>query len=756
MAAMAGNGGAGTIDVTAVSLRSAALTLLSALENLMLIDERGQSKASASGPANATKALSAAAAAGGNGSQNGGDTGGVAMKRRGSERNVFPTPILTATDMDIDGDHYNHNHQLQSNGQKPFALLTLDDAISPLKRKRAASALSMPNAKAHRLSAALSSRLQRSLKVADQHHSSNATIDNTCEPSPDVDLRDGQSQHVRNAWSEFGGRRLSRLPKSESCCSLSDELLNNSSTAGTGASSSYRGDLYGSSSIYASSSPSPSVMSSREVSRAPSSSELLDRSSISSWIESQAFHSGEPLSKVQANWEEKRREFECNLTLLANGVPSDSYQDLKSITENIVDAAKWLSAGNLDELGELVPLWKATEPNIDNLIRYIRIVEDMKSTAAMSFHLSGALDADLKRMKECLDQKKALWGTVLVDGALTWQTLGFPVDELQHLLNAAAGWVYGLPWSLLVQLDAEFHKFDARGHVPSSDPETHVLMERIFNGLVFAQECAEFVGKSFQQRVQYGAYGLTAAFFIFTLTLFETLSGTRTPHTPNPSSCSSSYPSSSASGKARSTEVRAMQLFGNLVKLLEALRSMKGAASDDHLDGTSATGTTRKHHSRHDHRPTAARYRHNANNTRLHSPLTPDFPDAPAFPLPSSLHPSPHTPSSTATTAAPPAYHAGQLEALDKFSRVVVEAGLQICEYVAARLPKTNVGGGVASAESGDGMAPTVTMPSGKHVLVLLLAVRYVQAAVELAGVQHGDRIRLQRLIDTLPPGSLT
>ncbi|KAJ3154996.1 hypothetical protein HDU86_004516 [Geranomyces michiganensis] len=611
----------------------------------------------------------------------------------------------------------------------------LQEAVSPLKRKRAASAFPLPDAKAHRVSASLSSRLQRSLQVADE--------------------RPVESDSRTAVWpSDVGGRRLSRLPMSDSSLSISDDLL----TLQSPSSSSSR-DLFAASTYASSRSHSPSALS--------------GASSIPAWIESLAAHSHRPLAQIQASWEEKRVELECNLTLLANGVPSDSYQDLRSITENIVSTAKWLSAGNLDELGELVPLWRITEPNIERVSQYIRVVEDLKTTVATSFPLTGDLDADSERMKACLEEKKHLWGTILADDGRTWRKVGFPVDEHSHLFATASAWVYGLPWTLLVLVDGERQNLQVRsdnligdGQAPS--PELTELMERVFNILLFAQDCGEFVGRLFQPRVRHGACALGAAFFVFTVALFEnlsSLSSMRNGHAsqteparmewspasalPAPPHIASASPTPSPPTRSsRATDARVMQLFGNLVRLLDALRVIN---ADVPLRSTLFTDEDTPHQMSPMTPDLVDRYDSSAHNQQPHHPHDP-----------SPLASAPGTPPPLPPVAAAVPPDDPHLEAIDKLACVVVEAGLQICEHVAARLAAARAGGrgdartgaGRGAGSGSDSAAPitsTVTTAiagiratGGKNALLLALAARYVVAAADLAGLNGPERVRLQ------------
>lgn len=192
---------------------------------------------------------------------------------------------------------------------------------SPLKRKRDATSFPLPDAKSHRISASLSSRLQRSLRVAETDEGA-GPIRNEHGIHDSAMIASSHIPHPRSS------RRPSRVSRNDSCSSIPD--------------------LQRDASISSLSSPVSPVFG---LSRGSSIADNIDTMSIASWIECQARRNGTTIDNMQNIWNEKRKELEYNLTLLANGVPSDSYQDLKSIIEKIMEAAKWLSAGNLDELG---------------------------------------------------------------------------------------------------------------------------------------------------------------------------------------------------------------------------------------------------------------------------------------------------------------------------------------------------------------------------------------------------------------------
>ncbi|KAH6583749.1 hypothetical protein BASA60_001270 [Batrachochytrium salamandrivorans] len=89
---------------------------------------------------------------------------------------------------------------------------------------------------------------------------------------------------------------------------------------------------------------------------------------------------GMHLSVMQRMWEEKRRELESNLGMLWHGMPSDSYDDVKLITQSVLETAHWLSNRDLCQLRQLIPTWHLAEHKLNSIIKYIQITEDLKIT----------------------------------------------------------------------------------------------------------------------------------------------------------------------------------------------------------------------------------------------------------------------------------------------------------------------------------------------------------------------------------------
>ncbi|KAI9008287.1 hypothetical protein BC832DRAFT_417803 [Gaertneriomyces semiglobifer] len=458
----------GNVPPSHEPLKSAATTLLSALENLMLIDERGESLnlAPGTGP---TKVSDMS----------------VFGRRRASERSITK-PVDDSMDVDMSDaglGECDHVKPMENGGR---------DDHSPLKRKRDASDFPLPDAKSQRLTAALSSRLARSLHVDEDPNDGIRARSSTPEPNSHATPL-GPTRNPRSS-----SRTVGQLPQGDSCNSLMESLLEMSRER---SSSSIALSL------------SPVFALSRENSQVA----LMDDASIGAWIQSQAQSAGLPVERVQASWNDKRKELEHNLTLLANGAPSDSYADLKSVTEKIVHAARWMSAGNLDELGDLVPAWRLMETNVENVAHFVRVVEDMKGSVTATVQLQSELPADLEILKQKLDEKAELWGDVLKDDLQPWRQLGFPVDDVKDVVDAAAAWICGLPWGLFVLVEGAVQ----RASLGNQDPATQSLMYHTYQALLFARDCAEFASRKFPTVILHAAYTLAIVFFQFSLSHFS-------------------------------------------------------------------------------------------------------------------------------------------------------------------------------------------------------------------------------------------
>ncbi|KAJ3108215.1 hypothetical protein HDU97_001749 [Phlyctochytrium planicorne] len=153
-------------------------------------------------------------------------------------------------------------------------------------------------------------------------------------------------------------------------------------------------------------------------------------------------------------WSRKKRELEYNLSLLQNGsFCGDSYEDMRNLVEKIVGTAVWLSGGELGQLQTVVPIWGLYKENVEKVLQYISIVEDMKTLLSHKWDMQGDLDTDLTRISAFLEQKSPHYSEVMNYHDSVWKRLGFPIEE--DLIRAVAQWLFSLPWRYWLLLEAE-------------------------------------------------------------------------------------------------------------------------------------------------------------------------------------------------------------------------------------------------------------------------------------------------------------
>ncbi|KAH6599626.1 hypothetical protein BASA50_002968 [Batrachochytrium salamandrivorans] len=156
---------------------------------------------------------------------------------------------------------------------------------------------------------------------------------------------------------------------------------------------------------------------------------------------------GMHLSVMQRMWEEKRRELESNLGMLWHGMPSDSYDDVKLITQSVLETAHWLSNRDLCQLRQLIPTWHLAEHKLNSIIKYIQITEDLKITVEIGnsqnptstqvlFQPTDNLSHDTETLMRLVISKREMYGDIIRQEGLSWRVLGFPMDELDPLFSA--------------------------------------------------------------------------------------------------------------------------------------------------------------------------------------------------------------------------------------------------------------------------------------------------------------------------------
>nr|KAJ3421627.1 hypothetical protein HK105_002892 [Polyrhizophydium stewartii] len=142
--------------------------------------------------------------------------------------------------------------------------------------------------------------------------------------------------------------------------------------------------------------------------------------------------------------------------MLWQSLPNDSYDDVKLIMQNVLNTARWLTNNDTDQLRHLVPSWHLAEHKLNNILRYIEIVEDIKQTIANpGFVPSGSLSHDCNALAAFIKAKRDVYGDTLRQEALPWRVLGFPVDELDPIFASFGSLAYRLVWYQMQRVRAE-------------------------------------------------------------------------------------------------------------------------------------------------------------------------------------------------------------------------------------------------------------------------------------------------------------
>ncbi|KAJ3309739.1 hypothetical protein HDV04_005784 [Boothiomyces sp. JEL0838] len=130
-------------------------------------------------------------------------------------------------------------------------------------------------------------------------------------------------------------------------------------------------------------------------------------------------------------WNSKLEELESNISMITKNI-SDSYDDIRIIVTRITSLIDWL-VPDKEELKNALPSYKYAEHVLENLTRFVKIVEDMKNTNGKGY-ITGNLSRDTDVMLDLILTKKKLYGDSLRHDCLAWKVLGYPVQDLQSTI----------------------------------------------------------------------------------------------------------------------------------------------------------------------------------------------------------------------------------------------------------------------------------------------------------------------------------
>ncbi|ORY50625.1 hypothetical protein LY90DRAFT_508454 [Neocallimastix californiae] len=151
--------------------------------------------------------------------------------------------------------------------------------------------------------------------------------------------------------------------------------------------------------------------------------------SLYQWMEYQKEKLGMNEEEYKKEWEQKKKKLEYNISIFENSVLKDSYDDMRSIIQEIILTLEFLSGGCVEELQDLIPAWKNSHYYIFSALNYIQIIEDMKEFISTSYEMNESLDIFIFNLKEMIKDKKEKYGDILKTNGKYWRSMCFPFNE---------------------------------------------------------------------------------------------------------------------------------------------------------------------------------------------------------------------------------------------------------------------------------------------------------------------------------------
>ncbi|OUM66631.1 hypothetical protein PIROE2DRAFT_6047, partial [Piromyces sp. E2] len=217
--------------------------------------------------------------------------------------------------------------------------------------------------------------------------------------------------------------------------------------------------------------------------------------SIYQWMEYQKDKLGMNEEEYKKEWEIKRKKLEYNISLFENSVLKDSYDDIRSIIQEIVVTLEYLSGGCVEELKDLIPTWKNSHYYVFSALNYIQIVEDMKEFVSTSYEMDNSFDIFIFNLKEMIKDKKEKYNDIIKTNGKYWRSMSFPVNE--NLINEVKNRIYSYLYIGHLKLNQLLDENNI--YQCNYDPKNSVIikwMESLFELLQLTEECFEFINDS--------------------------------------------------------------------------------------------------------------------------------------------------------------------------------------------------------------------------------------------------------------------
>lgn len=209
---------------------------------------------------------------------------------------------------------------------------------------------------------------------------------------------------------------------------------------------------------------------------------------MTDWIELQAQKRNMPLQEFQSQFQERICDMESTLTILHNSIPQ-AFDDIMSLIDRFLSNAEWLRCDYCKPFIQIFPQWQTLGKNVENIVQYVEIVEDMKATVNSEYPQNKDIGCNLQRFLEVLEFKKSLYGEVLQQSGLSWKAQGFPVED--NWFHAMRQWLFGLVFNCSAIMINEMNKYD---RINADDIRTTKIMENIMSCIKITSYTVELTG----------------------------------------------------------------------------------------------------------------------------------------------------------------------------------------------------------------------------------------------------------------------
>ncbi|RIA95937.1 hypothetical protein C1645_441486 [Glomus cerebriforme] len=285
-----------------------------------------------------------------------------------------------------------------------------------------------------------------------------------------------------------------------------------------------------------------------------SSNENYWNISMTDWIELQAQKRNIPLMEFQTQFQERSRDMESSLNILNNSFPNN-YDDIQVLIDRFLLNADWLRCDYCKPFIQIFPQWQTLERNLENIVQYVEIIEDMKATVNSEYPKSENIDSGLKRIQEVLEFKKSLYGEILQQSGLAWKVFGFPIEEAW--IYAIKQWLFGLAFHSSSMMNIELNKYDQLFSV--DDTKIAELMDNVEICIKITSQTVQLIGIP-NNKLTLSSIVLATSYINWGLSQIDKIEN-----------------------KARSAEVRLMHICDNINRILHHLRTIQDDGQDCYL-----------------------------------------------------------------------------------------------------------------------------------------------------------------------------